>query len=145
MATDPIDIASLVESADGPWAGMPAGTKIGHVHLHVGDLPAASSFYSEALGFDRTVWSYPGALFLSAGGYHHHLGTNIWAGRGASKPGDNEAQLLEWTIELPTAADVRAVSESLERANHAVASDASSGAITTADPWGTGIRLVSRQ
>ncbi len=81
MATDPVDVAGLLEAAGpAPWAGMPAGTTIGHVHLHVGDLAAASAFFSEALGFDRTVWEYPGALFFGADGYHHHLGTNIWAG-----------------------------------------------------------------
>ena len=52
---------------------------MGHVHLHVGDLDEGAKFYHDALGFDKVVWGYPGALFLSAGGYHHHLGTNTWA------------------------------------------------------------------
>jgi catechol-2,3-dioxygenase len=52
---------------------------MGHVHLHVGSLDGAEAFYHRALGLDKTVWSYPGALFLSAGGYHHHLGTNVWS------------------------------------------------------------------
>ena len=100
MGTDSIDITSLVGAADGPWTGMPPGTTIGHVHLHVGDIATASAFYSEAMGFDRTVWHYPGALFLSAGGYHHHLGTNTWAGP-APSPAPDEAQLLGWTVQLP--------------------------------------------
>jgi catechol 2,3-dioxygenase len=58
---------------------MPSGTTIGHMHLHVGDLAGGEAFYHAALGFDKTVWSYPRALFLAAGGYHHHLGTNIWS------------------------------------------------------------------
>ena len=62
---------------------MPPGTRIGHVHLHVGDLAAAEAFYAGALGFEVTVRGYPGALFVSAGGYHHHLGLNTWAGVGA--------------------------------------------------------------
>ncbi len=77
MATEPLDESSLRGSGAGRrWAGAPAGTSIGHIHLHVGDLDEARRFYHAALGFDVIVWSYPGALFFSAGGYHHHLGTN---------------------------------------------------------------------
>src|SRR5919107_4285419 len=98
MATDPVDIPGLLEAAgETSWTGAPAGTRMGHVHLHVGDLEQADAFYSEAIGFDRTVWHYPGALFLAAGGYHHHLGTNTWAGPGAAAPQPNNARLLEWT------------------------------------------------
>ena len=72
-------MSSLLNAGDGAdWGGAPEGTAIGHVHLHVGDLAGAEAFYHRALGFDKTVWSYPGALFFSAGGYHHHLGSNIW-------------------------------------------------------------------
>ena len=80
MATDPVDVTAVVDAGGGqPWRGMPEGTSIGHVHLKVGALEPARAFYAEALGFDTTVWSYPGALFFGAGGYHHHLGTNVWA------------------------------------------------------------------
>jgi len=80
MATEPLDVRSLVAASGGePWTGMPRGTTIGHVHLHVGDLETAAAFYHAGLGLDKMVWSYPGALFLSAGGYHHHLGTHTWA------------------------------------------------------------------
>jgi catechol 2,3-dioxygenase len=144
MASDPIDAVSLVAAADGRWAGMPAGTTMGHVHLHVGDIAEASAFYSEALGFDRTVWSYPGALFLSAGGYHHHLGTNVWAGRNAPRPADDEAKLVEWTIELPSVDDVRAVAENLTRLGHVAQWDQGAGAFRTEDPWGTAVRVMSR-
>src|SRR6476661_4947446 len=89
LATDPVDVAGLVASAgDTTWSGMPAGTVSGHVHLHVGDIAQGSAYFSEALGFDRMTWRYPGALFLGAGGYHHHLGTNTWAGSGARPPVD---------------------------------------------------------
>jgi catechol 2,3-dioxygenase len=146
MATDPVDLAGLLAASGGePWSGIPARTVVGHVHLHVGDLAAAAAFYSEALGFDRTVWEYPGALFLGAGGYHHHLGTNLWAGRDASPPEADEAQLLEWTLELPDAASSRAAAESLERSGHQVdrsrASGASDPALSVRDPWGTRVRL----
>lgn len=145
MATDPLDVAGLVRAAgDTAWTGMPAGTVIGHVHLHVGSIEQSAAFYSEALGFDRMVWHYPGALFLGAGGYHHHLGTNIWAGSNAQPAAADEAQLLEWTIVLPDARSVDAAAASVERAGFVVERtvDAASGeGVVTRDPWGTQLRL----
>jgi catechol 2,3-dioxygenase len=141
ISTDPLDMEDLVRAAgDAPWTGMPAGTVIGHVHLHVGDLEQGSAFFSDALGFDRMTWSYPGALFLGAGGYHHHLGTNTWAGAGARPPAPGDARLLEWTIELPDAVGVAGASRSLEDAGHPVERTAG-GEVETRDPWGTQIRL----
>lgn len=140
MATDPVDVAAVVAAGEGgAWEGMPEGTTMGHVHLHVGNLALASRFYSAALGFDLTVWSYPGALFLSAGGYHHHLGTNVWAGPAARPPGTDEAQLLEWSLALPDAVSLGAVSESLVRTGFA--SEPAGEAIRTRDRWGTELRL----
>ncbi len=145
MATDPVDVPDLVRQAgSAPWTGMPAGTKMGHVHLHVGSLEGAAKLYAEALGFDRTVWEYPGALFLAAGGYHHHLGTNLWAGPGATAPPADEAQLLEWTLELPDAASLAAAGASLGRAGFAVEAVDDGRARLTRDPWGTQLRLRSR-
>lgn len=144
MATDPVDLEGLMQDAgDTPWTGMPPGTVMGHVHLHVGDLPAASAFYSDALGFDRMVWQYPGALFLAAGGYHHHLGTNTWAGPDARGPDPNTAQLLEWTLMLPDRAGLEGAAESLSRAGHPVERNAEEGGetIRSRDPWGTPLRL----
>ena len=75
MASDSLDFAAVAAAGGGvPWTGAPAGTTMGHIHLHVGDLDKARCFYHDALGFDVTVWSYPGALFFSAGSY-----TIIWA------------------------------------------------------------------
>jgi catechol 2,3-dioxygenase len=138
MASDPLDIRGVMaEAGAAPWSGMPVGTTMGHMHLHVGSLAGAEAFYHAALGFDKIVWSYPGALFLSAGGYHHHLGTNTWsAGPSAA---DDQARLLEWTLEVPSAEDVSAVAQSLRGAGH-VAEDAGD-AVVTADPWGTRLRL----
>ncbi len=144
MSTDPVDVQGLLQAAgDTPWTGMPAGTIIGHVHLHVGDLEQAAAFFSEAIGFDRITWSYPGALFMGAGGYHHHLGTNTWAGAGARPSGEGDARLLEWTIELPDGASVQEVARSLADARYP-AEAASEGGITTRDPWGTALRLRVR-
>jgi catechol 2,3-dioxygenase len=143
MATDPLDVPGLLrEAGNARWTEMPAGTTIGHVHLHVGDLEQAASFYSEALGFDRMVWHYPGALFLAAGGYHHHLGTNTWAGAGATAPSEQDARLLEWTIELPGAADVAAVGENLTRAGYSTETEAEKTELVARDPWRTQVRIV---
>ena len=139
MTTIPLDVPSVLrESAGGSWTGAPAGTRIGHVHLHVGDIPQAEAFYHTMVGFDKTVWSYPGALFLSAGGYHHHLGTNTWA-RGAPSASDDDARLLEWELVLPDAKDIEGVAKSLE-ANGATP-ERESRSLVVRDPWGTQLRV----
>jgi catechol 2,3-dioxygenase len=139
MATDPFDFPSVVAAANGePWTGMPVGTVMGHVHLHVGELEHAGRFYSDALGFDRMVWRYPGALFLAAGGYHHHLGTNTWA-QGAPPAGAGDARLLEWTIVMPAVTDVTAAAASVSAAGFTVEADGDEALLV--DPWGTTVRL----
>ena len=141
MVTDPLDVKSLLADAgDETWSGAPPGTTIGHVHLYVRDLAQASVFYHDALGLDKTVWSYPGALFLSAGGYHHHLGTNTWAA-GAPLATDADARLLHWELVVPDPASVDAAAASLREHGIAVERDAS--AATASDPWGTRVRVVS--
>ena len=141
LATDAVDLSGLLLSGAGaPWTGMPAHTTIGHVHLHVGDLARASTFFSDALGFDRMTWRYPGALFLGAGGYHHHLGANTWAGPGATPPGEGDAKLLAWTIELPDEEDVSSAAASL-LAGDFTAEPREGGAVHTRDPWGTAVHL----
>jgi catechol 2,3-dioxygenase len=140
MATDPVDFAGLIAAAgNAPWTGLPAGSVMGHVHLHVGSIEKAAAFFSEALGFDRMVWTYPGALFFGAGGYHHHLGTNIWAGATAVPMRADEAGLIEWTIELPDARDIDAAAASLIAGEFATAREGTD--LVTADPFGTAIRL----
>jgi catechol 2,3-dioxygenase len=140
MATEPLDLAGVVAAARGePWTGMPPGTHVGHVHLHVGDLDEASRFYHEALGLDRMVWSYPGALFLAAGGYHHHLGLNTWAGSGARPAGDLDARLLAWRIALP-AAEAAQARASLEAAGRSITP--AEGGWEVTDPWGTALTVT---
>ncbi|WP_411282142.1 VOC family protein [Gemmatimonas sp.] len=142
MATDPLDLADLVRAAHGaPWTGMPIDTVMGHVHLHVGELAKADAFYAEGLGFDRMVWRYPGALFLGAGGYHHHVGMNTWA-RGALAPGPNDAKLLVWTIVLPTVEDVTELRA--QQLSRGIALTDESTGIRVADPWGTPVRVRAR-
>ena len=139
MATDPLDVADLLAAAGGEsWTGAPAGTTLGHVHLHVGDLERAADFYHRGLGLDQVVWSYPGALFLSAGGYHHHLGVNTWA-RGAEPAREGDARLVEWEMLLPSARDAATALDSLAVAGADVQRNGDGG--MTRDPWGVGVRL----
>jgi catechol 2,3-dioxygenase len=139
MTTDRLDLHDLARAAArGSWAGLPAGTVVGHVHLHVGALADAEAMYHGALGFDKVVWSYPGALFLSAGGYHHHLGVNVWA-QGAPPAGEEDARLLEWELILPGLGDVEAAADSLTQSGWAVEVDGNTRRV--ADPWGIQLRL----
>lgn len=140
MATLPLNTGDLLTELGGStWRGMPDGTTIGHVHLHVGDLRQADAFYHTGLGLDRVVWSYRGALFLSAGGYHHHLGLNTWAGPAAVRPGADEPQLVEWELVLPSSEHVAGAVRGLADAGFSAAADA--GGATVQDPWGTRLRL----
>jgi len=142
MATDPLDAEALLAAAEGkPWSGMPTGTVMGHVHLHVADLTAAEAFYHAGLGFDKVVWNYPGALFLSAGGYHHHLGTNTWSSN--VPPADSQARLLSWDLEVPSVDAAEAAARSLEKASYPV--ERQGGVRIAADPWGTTVRLFARK
>jgi catechol 2,3-dioxygenase len=143
MTTVALDVESLIvaarESEAGlRWSGMPAGTVIGHVHLHVADLGSAAAFYHAGLGLDKVVWSYPGALFLSAGGYHHHLGTNTWAA-GAPQATNDDARLLEWEVVVPTIQHAEGAARSLTTAGSAAERD-ERGWLAT-DPWGTVVRI----
>jgi catechol 2,3-dioxygenase len=138
MATDPLDAGSVMAAARGDaWTGAPPGTTIGHVHLHVGNLAEAEAFYHRVLGFDKTVWTYPGALFMAAGGYHHHLGTNVWSP--GPSPGPDRAQLLEWEIVVPSGRDVAGAADSLQQAGYSP--EAGARGVLAADPWGTRVRI----
>ena len=139
MVTEPLDVPSVLRAAGAEaWTGAPAGTVIGHVHLHVDDIAEATRFYHEGFGFDKVVWSYPGALFMSAGGYHHHLGTNTWA-KGAQRAGEGDARLIEWEVILPTVRDTTDASRSLGEAG-VIAMPHTDG-FSAVDPWGTGLRV----
>jgi catechol 2,3-dioxygenase len=141
MTTIPLNVPDLLAATgDERWSGAPAGTVLGHVHLYVRDLGDAERFYHNGLGFDKVVWSYPGALFMSAGGYHHHLGTNTWAA-GAPASTDDDARLLEWEIVVPSPADVTAAADAIETAGFAT--ERIEGSATSKDPWGTQLRLIA--
>jgi catechol 2,3-dioxygenase len=143
MTTVALDVEQLIEAAKETaeglhWRGMPAGTVIGHVHLHVADLDRAAAFYHDGLGLDKTVWNYPGALFLSAGGYHHHLGTNTWAA-GAPAAEEGDARLLEWEVVVPTSEQAEEAARSLTSAGSPASREGNEW--LAIDPWGTTVRV----
>lgn len=141
MTTTPLDVPNLVAAAGGePWTGAPSGTVIGHVHLSVRDLDHGERFYHQALGFDKIVWEYPGALFMSAGGYHHHLGTNTWAAN-APVATSEDARLLEWELVVPNQMAINAAAASLQ--SQGFIADRDGRDLTARDPWGTQVRLVA--
>lgn len=104
MATDPLDLQGVLDQpgADTPWSGLEAGTVVGHVHLQAPHLDSAEALYCGRIGFEPMVRRYPGALFVAAGGYHHHLGLNTWAGVGAPPPPETAVGLRGFTIESTT-------------------------------------------
>ncbi len=101
MATDPLDLQGVHDEpgAEAPWTGLEAATMMGHVHLHVPHLDTAEALYCGRVGFEPVVRRYTGALFVAAGGYHHHLGLNTWTGVGAPPPPEHAVGLRSFTIE----------------------------------------------
>ena len=144
---DPLDLEDLKSAAAGErWTGVPAGSVIGHVHFYVGDLDRAAAFYHRGLGMDKVLWSLPGALFMSAGGYHHHVGTNTWVS-GAPVATDDDARLLEWELIVPDTATVANVATSLVEAGfptlvggYPVAESASAK-----DDWGIHVQVRTEE
>jgi catechol 2,3-dioxygenase len=138
MATERLDLhALLAEARPGPYAGMPAGTRMGHIHLRVGDTAAAEAFYAGALGFELMV-RYPGASFLASGGYHHHIAGNVWNSRGAGPRQLGEAGLSAFEIIARDEAELAAMRRRMLAAG---GSETASGA-TIDDPWGNRLALV---
>ena len=96
----PLDWRDLLETPHSPWKGVPGGTTMGHIHLYVGDLEKADRLYRAGLGMNLRTRSIPGALFLAAGDYHHHVGFNTWAGQVPSAL-DSDARLQWWSLKIP--------------------------------------------
>ena len=141
MTTERLDLTAVIAAGCGiAWEGAPTGTTMGHVHLSVGSLELAENFYHRALGFDKTVWTYPGALFLAADGYHHHLGTNPWSN--GPSPSPDQAQLLDWELVVPSEEDVAAAERSLLSAGYT--SERAAHGVTAADPWGTRVHIRTK-
>lgn len=141
MTTDPLDFRGLLAGVEQqPWEGLPAGTIMGHLHLHVSRLDMAETFYVKGLGF-QVVNRYGGqALFVSTGGYHHHIGLNTWNGVGAPPPPANSTGMHACTMVYP---DEAARARAIERLTELGAKvSEQEGAYLTADPSGNRIRLI---
>lgn len=143
MATLPLDVRDVVEEAGDPTAaattGMAAGARIGHVHLNVADLADSERFYGDLLGLDVTVRGYPGALFLAADGYHHHVGLNVWQGRGAPRPPEGATGLRRFEARLSDDRALAATAERLRAGGRAI--EERGGAFEVADPSGNRLLL----
>jgi len=142
MATLPLDLQDLLAEPGGEVAdtAMPAGTTLGHVHLQVAELEDAEAFWADGLGLDVTVRGYPGALFTSAGGYHHHVGLNTWAGVGAPSPPPGARGLVRFEVVLP---DDAAVAEAAERLSRVGATEHVDGGVLAADRSGNAVLVRS--
>lgn len=142
MATDPLDVEGLmaeISSAEDTWRGMPDGAHIGHVHLHVADLEQAEAFYHDVLGFDLITRYGSQAAFLSAGGYHHHVGLNTWAGVGAPPPPPNSVGLEYFTVLLPGEAELETETRRVREAG--VGGIERDGGMMVRDPSGNALLL----
>jgi catechol 2,3-dioxygenase len=117
----------------------PVDTRIGHVHLQVSDIREAEAFYSALLGFEVMVRAYPGALFVSAGGYHHHIGLNTWHSAGAAAPPPGSLGLRNFEVVLPNAVELHRVLHRVRAAGIDV--EATDAGALVRDPSGTGVML----
>jgi catechol 2,3-dioxygenase len=142
MTTLPLDLAPLFEATQGqPWEGLELTTRIGHVHLHIANLQQAEAFYCDILGFDLMQHYGSSAAFVSAGGYHHHIGLNTWAGVGVPPPPPGSAGLRHFTLVLPdTAARDRVVQR---LSDTGVVTEPQDTGVLVRDPSGNQVRLVS--
>jgi catechol 2,3-dioxygenase len=144
LGNAPLDVPGLerlVENAPYPWPGLPAGSKIGHIHLHVGDLAAAERFYVGVLGFEKRM-EIPGqAVFVSAGGYHHHVAFNLWAGRRLAPPPPDAAGLRYFAIRLADGSELRRVVDRVRAAG--IATQETAAGVLVRDPAGIGVVLTA--
>jgi catechol 2,3-dioxygenase len=118
MTVEPMDVEGVISAAQPvslPWRGLPAGTVVGHVHFTVADLERAVRFYRNVIGFDMMM-RVPSLAAVSAGGYHHHLNLNTWAGEGAPPDSDQVAGLAGWELRVPDARARRALIDRLASA-----------------------------
>lgn len=141
MGNDPIDLAEFfaqIESDRSPYTNAPDGTRIGHMHLKVGDAAQAVDFYTRVIGF-TTMQLWHGAGFVAAGGYHHHVGLNHWNSRGGTAAPETCARLESWMIRVPSATDVDAAAARFDAAG--VRYERHDGAVYIRDPWGTEVYI----
>jgi catechol 2,3-dioxygenase len=136
----PLDMQDLLASVEDeqPRAEASPGLKVGHLHLHVGDIDRALGFWRDGVGF-QVMTRFPSAAFIAAGGYHHHLGLNTWRGEGVPPQPDGVVGLRHWTILLDDAEDVAAVRERVE-ATGAEVEERPAGFLAR-DPWRSAVEV----
>jgi catechol 2,3-dioxygenase len=143
MPTTALDIEAILreelDPANASYPGAPEGLRIGHIHLRVGNVTEAETFYRGALGLDLTR-RRGGATFMSSGGYHHHVGANVWHSAGAGARAPDRAGLSWFSVEAADEVAYQATIARLKAANAPV--QPIDGGIETADPWGTRIRIA---
>lgn len=144
MANKPLDFKGLLSEHGVETLAlqpMKNGTRVGHIHLQADDLAKARKFYGEIVGFAPTA-TLPGAQFLAAGGYHHHLGTNIWDSSNGPPPSPDNAGLSLMTFEMPDKKSAHALKARLEKAN--IATSARGAGFDFTDPWLTPVSVRVR-
>jgi catechol 2,3-dioxygenase len=139
---EPLDMASLMAMVSGAPLEERAsdGLRVGHLHLHVGDVEGALGFWRDLIGFE-VMTRFPSAAFISAGGYHHHLGLNTWRGEGVGPMPAGSVGLRHWTIVLDSTGDVAAVAARLEAAGAPV--EREPDGLRTRDPWNNAVLVRS--
>jgi catechol 2,3-dioxygenase len=139
---EPLDMASLMAMVSGAPLEERAsdGLRVGHLHLHVGDVEGALGFWRDLIGFE-VMTRFPSAAFISAGGYHHHLGLNTWRGEGVGPMPAGSVGLRHWTIVLGSPGDVAAVAARLEAAGAPV--EREPDGLRTRDPWNNAVLVRS--
>jgi len=141
MATNTVDVDGLMREpgAQLEWTGLPEGAVLGHFHLRVSDLEQTKQFYLGVLGFDL-VGRYPGALFISVGGYHHHFGLNVWQSQGGKPASAGSARLLRANVKLSSASELEQLEGRLSAAGVNFARG--KGSLEVADPSGNLLRFT---
>ncbi|PMC40212.1 glyoxalase [Bacillus sp. UMB0899] len=140
MSTDPIDVDGLLAEGRSEWNKLPEDTIMGHIHLHVSELEKIKEFYCQGLGFE-VVCNYGNqALFISSGGYHHHIGLNVWNGIGAPQPSEKSVGLIDYTIVYPNEKERDNASQRLQESGYNVAIEQE--IYVTKDPSGNKIHLI---
>ena len=140
MSTEPLDAQNLLEEAQGQsWNGLPSGTVMGHIHLHVSELKQTEEFYTKGLGFDVVCRYGNQGLFISTGKYHHHIGLNTWNGIGAPEPPANSVGLVSYTLKFPNEEKRQNIVHQLKGIGATVTEE--NGYFVTIDPSGNRILL----
>ena len=140
MVTDPLKAEEVLSAGENKmWKGLPPDTAMGHIHLHIGNLELAEEFYCQGLGFDVVTRYGDQALFMSTGGYHHHIGLNVWNGRNIPAASKESVGLQTFTIHYPNHEQREEVISRLNNIGAEVREE--NGIWVTTDPFGLSIRL----